>query len=199
MLNDEKSKPSTYSSPLRGNAAHQEADPLLFASPESATGAVCVTEMLDDALRGAVMDRLAARDALPRTLSAALADDRPVVVTSADRPYEVVDVNAAWTGLCGYSREEALRIRDVGVLLAGPDTDPAVGAILVRDLRRDSFAQAVLTNYTKDGRKFRNRVTVGVLAPAAVEGREDSSGLCFVGVLEDLDATGDNRVAVSMG
>lgn len=166
------------------------------SSPESATGIVWVTEMLDDTIKNALLEHERAKDTLPKTVSEALADPRPVVITSAQSPYTVVDVNSAWEGLCGYNREEAVH-KNLGTLLQGPETDVQVANDMVNYLKRDHFARTVLTNYTKTGRKFQNRITVGVVS-SGTGGRDDKltsdpSTLYFVGVLEDLDATSNNK------
>jgi PAS domain S-box-containing protein len=188
------------SSSSSSSLLHEYSSQSLFASPESATGAIWVTEMLDDDLKQALMEQQRAKDELPKTLSEALSDERPIVITSAKSPFTVVDVNAAWEGLCGYKREEALH-RNLGDLLQGPETDVATAADMVRYLKRDQFSRTVLTNYTKTGRKFQNRITVGVVSSSgddAAERKDGASTLYFVGVLEDLEAATSNKKIVAM-
>lgn len=155
---------------------------LLANAPDTATGSVSVLELLNDKLKAQVLEWQDAKDSLPLTMEAALEDERPIVITSAKSPFQVVDVNPAWEHMCGYQRKEAVgaNLQD---LLQGPETETDVATDLVRQLRRQAFAQASLTNYTKEGRKFRNRVSVGVLTAAKDDGEERF----FVGVLDDLD------------
>jgi PAS domain S-box-containing protein len=101
-------------------------------------------------------------------------------------------------GGCGYSREEAVQ-RNIGELLQGPETNVATATDMIRYLKRDSFSKAVLTNYTKDGRKFQNRISVGVISSDGDEaGRAGGpSNLYFVGVLEDLEAARNKKLSMA--
>eukprot|EP00529_Nitzschia_sp_RCC80_P029137 CAMPEP_0113458272 /NCGR_PEP_ID=MMETSP0014_2-20120614/9838_1 /TAXON_ID=2857 /ORGANISM="Nitzschia sp." /LENGTH=325 /DNA_ID=CAMNT_0000349793 /DNA_START=378 /DNA_END=1355 /DNA_ORIENTATION=- /assembly_acc=CAM_ASM_000159 len=160
---------------------------LLLSSPDTATGQVSALELLDEATKNEVYDFYAAKEELPSTLQEALDDERPIVVTSASSPFEVVDVNPAWVSLCGFTREEAVG-KSLQDLIQGPETDEQVAAGMVRQLRQQSYAQASLTNYTKDGRKFENRVTVGVVSAASSAAMAALEEMYFVGVLDDLSS-----------
>jgi hypothetical protein len=93
-------------------------------------------------------------------LSSLDADARPMVVTTACAPFQIVAVNGAWTSLCGFSAQEALG----GSLkmIQGPHTDrttvSAMSALLATTTSRP--CEFELVNYTKAKRPFLNRVSV---------------------------------------
>lgn len=151
----------------------------LMASPESASGFVASAEFLDEASKAMLSKFHARAEALPKTLEEAMADPRAIVVTSLTSPFDIVDVNEAWVGLCGYERNEALH-QNLGKLLQGPDTNADATKTMVSQLQQEHFAESMITNYTKQGRRFRNRVQAGLLS--------DDKGQTkyFVGVLEEI-------------
>lgn len=117
---------------------------------------------------------------LPRTLEDALRPtSRAIVITEVTRPFRVCDVNKAWENLCGYSYVES-QGKSLGELLKGPETDPLAVTSLISQLLRGEDATTVLTNYTKSGRKFRNRLHVGPLYD------ENGQVSNFVGVLQEV-------------
>ena len=117
---------------------------------------------------------------LPRTLEEALRpSSRAIVVTEISRPFRVCDVNRAWEDLCGYSYLES-KGKSLGDLLKGPETDPLAVTTLVNRLLHGEDATIVLTNYTKSGRKFRNRLQVGPLF------NDRGEVTNFVGVLQEV-------------
>eukprot|EP00429_Kryptoperidinium_foliaceum_P061388 CAMPEP_0176082028 /NCGR_PEP_ID=MMETSP0120_2-20121206/41031_1 /TAXON_ID=160619 /ORGANISM="Kryptoperidinium foliaceum, Strain CCMP 1326" /LENGTH=231 /DNA_ID=CAMNT_0017415795 /DNA_START=133 /DNA_END=828 /DNA_ORIENTATION=+ len=117
---------------------------------------------------------------LPRTLEDALRpSSRAIVITDTTRPFRVRDVNKAWENLCGYTYLES-RGKSLGALLAGPETDELAVSALLNQLMRGEDATAVLTNYTKAGRKFRNRLNVGPIF------NEDGDITNFVGILQEV-------------
>jgi len=120
--------------------------------------------------------------ALPRTLrDVRRQKSRAIVVTETTKPFRVVDVNECWEGLCGFTLSEA-RGQTLGKLLKGPATNQVAATGLVTHLLHGDEAGAVLTNYTKNGREFRNRIRVGPLY-------DDETGTRithFVGVLEEI-------------
>lgn len=116
---------------------------------------------------------------LPHTLEDALRpSNRAIVITETTVPFRIVDVNQAWEGLCGYSFVEC-QGKTLGSLLQGPKTDRAAVTAVVSTLLRGEEAGAVLTNYTKDGREFRNRLRVGPLM-------DGDKATHFVGVLQEI-------------
>mmetsp|Transcript_8588 Transcript_8588/g.18494 ORF Transcript_8588/g.18494 Transcript_8588/m.18494 type:complete len:366 (+) Transcript_8588:150-1247(+) len=119
---------------------------------------------------------------LPTTLKEAreINDDRAVVITEAAVPFKIVRVNEAWEGLCGYTQDEA-KGHTLGDLLQGPETDVGAATALVDKLLHNMHdVGAVLTNYTKDGRKFQNRLRVGTLK------NQHDKVTHFVGVLKEI-------------
>lgn len=119
--------------------------------------------------------------ALPRTLEDALrSTSRAIVVTDIRRPFRVQDVNKAWEGLCGYTYLEA-KGKSLGSLLGGAETDELAVSALLNQLMRGEDVTTVLTNYTKTGRKFRNRLHAGPIY-------DDHGGIThFVGVLQEVE------------
>jgi PAS domain S-box-containing protein len=118
-------------------------------------------------------------DPLPRTLEEALRpSQQAIVITETTPPFRIVDVNSAWEGLCGYSFVEC-QGKTLGSLLQGPETDRSAVTAVVSTLLRGEQAGVVLTNYTKDGRPFRNRLRVGAL----MDGDKTTH---FIGVLQEI-------------
>lgn len=156
---------------------------LLASSPESAVGVSHLAEYLDPEMKQR-MTSSQLEGSLPKTVSEALRDPRPMVITSATSPFEVVDVNEAWVGLCGFSREEAKQKRNLGEMLSGPETDLTAAREMVAALRREHYGRATLINYTKAGRKFENRVQVGTMVSSSSPDGERRIEY-FVGLLEE--------------
>jgi PAS domain S-box-containing protein len=100
-------------------------------------------------------------------------------VTDKDMPFSIVEVNQAWEGLCGYGYAES-HGKSLGTLLQGPETNMASVTAMMSQLLRGEEAGTVITNYTKDGRRFRNRLRVGPLVNDAGETTH------FVGVLQEI-------------
>jgi len=166
----------------------------LYSSPETATGFIAYTEMIDDKILKAVRERQSLKQTLPKTMNDALNDKRPIVITTAESPFQVVDVNSAWESLCGYRRDEAIG-RNLGSLLQGPDTNMKSANKLVHSLKENGFSETLITNYTKNGRRFENHIQIGVIPPAA-EGDISSSSndAFFVGVLHDISESNNKKV-----
>jgi PAS domain S-box-containing protein len=106
-------------------------------------------------------------------------DVRPIVVTDTKNPYRIVAVNKAWEGLCGYTREEC-RGGSLGRFLQGPETDMGLASSMLSKLLCGEEAEAILTNYAKNGRKFRNHIRVGTVVD------EMGKTVNFVGVLREV-------------
>lgn len=124
---------------------------------------------------------------LPCTLEEALRPSRQaIVITETAPPFRIVDVSTAWEGLCGYSFVEC-QGKTLGSLLQGPETDRSAVTAVVSTLLRGEQAGAVLTNYAKDGRKFRNRLRVGPLM-------DKDRVTHFIGVLQEIhDENSQNK------
>jgi hypothetical protein len=87
-------------------------------------------------------------------------------------------------GLCGYSYAES-KGKSLGSLLSGKETDSCSVTALIHQLFvHGEEATTILTNYTKEGRKFRNRLRVG---PIYDENTGDVSH--FIGVLKEVSVT----------
>ena len=80
------------------------------------------------------------------------------VITGAQRPYQIMQVNQAWTALCGFSSQEA--VGNTFAIMQGPATN---GRSLVEMHKRLGCrrpnAQLIL-NYKKDGSPFLNLLQV---------------------------------------
>jgi len=122
---------------------------------------------------------------LPQTLRDALRpSNEAIVITESSKPFNVFDVNGTWEGLCGYSYSES-KGKSLGSLLRGEETDACTVTALIHQLFvHGEEATAVITNYTKEGRKFHNRLRVG---PIYDEDTGDVSH--FVGVLKEVSVT----------
>lgn len=119
---------------------------------------------------------------LPRTLQDALRPTklRAIVITESVAPFRIVDVNACWENLCGYSYVES-KGKTLGALLKGPETDSASATGLITTLLLgEDESGTTLINYTKQGRRFRNRVRVGPLKD------EVDNVTHFVGILQEI-------------
>jgi len=105
-----------------------------------------------------------------------------MAITEARPPFQIVDVNQAWTDLCGYSRTDA--IGSTLKLLQGPETDVQAANELVHQLISDDSQteyETVITNYRSDGRKFRNHIRVGRIK------NENDEVINFVGLFNRLE------------
>jgi len=96
---------------------------------------------------------------VPNTLDSALEPSKEArIVTTATRPFRIEHVNGAWTKLCGYEADES--IGKTLSILQGPDTEKDQVQHIVRDAEHGHASCCVLTNYNKDGHKFRNFLRV---------------------------------------
>jgi PAS domain S-box-containing protein len=182
---------------IHSQHAHEWSNILSFATPESDFQAsnyvsphTLLSTLVEDAPSMALQtDKLSNLDSvrqnalwpLPRTLQEALGsnDPRAIVVTEAHRPFHIVDVNDAWVGLCGYSREEA-RNQSLAIL-QGPDTNVKALTEMVESLMTFQTETATqVVNYTKEGRKFWNSLRAGPLYD------EDGNITHFVGILQEV-------------
>jgi PAS domain-containing protein len=139
---------------------------------------------------------------LPLTWPEALTyrTSRAIVITETTRPFPIVHVNAAWENLCGYTQQEA-HGRSLGSLLHGKDTEIANITAMLHPLlvsfhnnhnRDEAILETgtVITNFTKTGRRFRNRVRIGPLyqeMEAGAAAAETNCATHFVGVLQEID------------
>ena len=85
--------------------------------------------------------------------------DYPMVMTLATRPYTIVQVNDRWEKLTGYKRQDVVGKVSCSILQGTHTTrrevDRLMGPVL---FQRPSCA--MLTNYTKSGRRYRQYLTI---------------------------------------
>ncbi len=131
-------------------------------------------------------DLLGHEDALPINMEEATEDndDRAIVITEAQVPFRIVNVNTAWENLCGYTKEECSG--KTLKCIQGEDTNHAAITALMSQLLRGEEAGTLLINYRKDGSKFLNRLRVGAL-------RDERNIVShFVGVLKEVKELEDS-------
>merc|ERR1712157_616634 len=107
------------------------------------------------------------KDFLPRTWEEALrmekSTEHAIVITTSNEPHTIVHVSDAWMELCGYTRDESMN-RTFKDLLHGPDTNHEHASNIARKVFDTNTCQdAYLVNYTKDGRRFYNHLSIGPL------------------------------------
>eukprot|EP00984_Skeletonema_dohrnii_P032894 scaffold27955_cov119-Skeletonema_dohrnii-CCMP3373.AAC.2 len=78
----------------------------------------------------------------------------PMVMTSADRPYTITKVNQRWEKLTGYKSEEVVG-KSSCLILQGNDTTNEELDLLMRPVLFKRPSCAMVTNYTKSGRRYR--------------------------------------------
>eukprot|EP00594_Rhizosolenia_setigera_P008958 CAMPEP_0178973470 /NCGR_PEP_ID=MMETSP0789-20121207/21750_1 /TAXON_ID=3005 /ORGANISM="Rhizosolenia setigera, Strain CCMP 1694" /LENGTH=671 /DNA_ID=CAMNT_0020661359 /DNA_START=1463 /DNA_END=3478 /DNA_ORIENTATION=- len=81
--------------------------------------------------------------------------DQPMVMTLAEHPYTIVQVNRKWENLTGYSAEEVVN-KVTPRILQGPETNKNTVLELMEAIRFKRACQVSLLNYTKTGKKFIN-------------------------------------------
>eukprot|EP00545_Synedropsis_sp_CCMP1620_P004782 CAMPEP_0119010292 /NCGR_PEP_ID=MMETSP1176-20130426/4911_1 /TAXON_ID=265551 /ORGANISM="Synedropsis recta cf, Strain CCMP1620" /LENGTH=806 /DNA_ID=CAMNT_0006962927 /DNA_START=930 /DNA_END=3351 /DNA_ORIENTATION=+ len=83
----------------------------------------------------------------------------PMVMTLAERPYTIVQVNKLWEEMTGYKAEDVVG-RESCRVLQGQETDRKGIEKLMSEVRFKRPAYAVIKNYTKPGKVFRNYMNV---------------------------------------
>jgi len=78
----------------------------------------------------------------------------PMVMTSADRPYTITRVNERWEKLTGYKSEDVVG-KSTCSILQGDDTTNEELDLLMRPVLFKRPSSAMITNYTKSGRRYR--------------------------------------------
>lgn len=104
---------------------------------------------------------------LPKTWKEVLrmqtATKHAIVITTSHEPHTIVHVNDAWMELCGYTMDESMN-RTFKDLLHGPDTNHEHASSIARKVFDTNTCQdAYLVNYTKEGRRFYNHLSIGPL------------------------------------
>ena len=97
--------------------------------------------------------------------------DYPMVITSASRPYTIVQVNDRWEKLTGYTRHEVVGNRSCSILQgvksnikndnnADANANRRELELLMGPVLFQRPSCAMLTNYTKSGRRYRQYVSI---------------------------------------
>jgi hypothetical protein len=81
--------------------------------------------------------------------------DKPMVMTLAEEPYTIVQVNKLWEDMTGYSAEEVVGKTSCRIL-EGEETKPAAVEGLLNEVRFKRPASAMIVRYTKSREKFRD-------------------------------------------
>jgi len=81
--------------------------------------------------------------------------DKPMVMSLAEEPYTIVQVNKLWEDVTGYKAEEVVGKTSCRIL-EGEDTDNTAVDVLMNEIRFKRPASAMLVNYKKSGEIFRN-------------------------------------------
>jgi len=103
---------------------------------------------------------------IPNTVQTCCSQDReydfPMVMTLANRPYTIVQVNDRWENLTGYNREEVMGKKSCSILQRKKHKqgDDEELERLMRPLLFQRPSCAMLTNYTKCGRRYRQYITI---------------------------------------
>jgi PAS domain S-box-containing protein len=129
---------------------------------------------------------------IPNTVQACTKDFYyPVVMTSADRPYTITNVNERWEKLTGYKSEEVVGKASCSIL-QGDDTTKEELDLLMRPVLFKRPSCAMVTNYTKSGRRYRSYLT---LYPLSTDSKiSHYLGLTtFVHWIDREDETGKSR------
>ncbi len=83
----------------------------------------------------------------------------PMVMTLAERPYTIIQVNSAWEEMTGWSADEVVMKKSCK-MLQGEKTEQNATDTLMSHVRFQRPALAAFTNYDKDGRLFRNFINI---------------------------------------
>ena len=95
-------------------------------------------------------------------------DDKPMVITMADPPYTIIQVNKRWEELTGYSAKEVVGLKSCQILQDAHRTQRDTVQSLQSDIRHRRSACVNLTNRHKDGTFFTHTL---VLFPLSTESR----------------------------
>mmetsp|Transcript_89986 Transcript_89986/g.176174 ORF Transcript_89986/g.176174 Transcript_89986/m.176174 type:complete len:853 (+) Transcript_89986:78-2636(+) len=81
--------------------------------------------------------------------------DKPMVMTLAEEPYTIVQVNKLWEEMTGYKAEEVVGKASCR-LLEGEDTEAAAVESLMSEVRFKRPASAMIIRYKKNGERFQD-------------------------------------------
>jgi len=119
-------------------------------------------------------------EALPADIEKRNNDPRAIVVTEATGKFNMIGCNKAWENLCGFAECEIIG-KDSSVL-QGPDTNyDGLRDAVSRLFEGEQKVHVVTTNYTANGTKFTNFLTLGPL-------KDEVTGKVthFVAILSDI-------------
>jgi PAS domain S-box-containing protein len=120
---------------------------------------------------------------VPNTLEAAMKLQKErVVITTAERPFRITHVNDAWTKLCGYELDECKG--STLTILQGEETNMDTVEQLCGQAEKAYPSSMIVTNRSKEGRKFRNHLRCYPLTQGAKNGEITH----ILGVLEEINA-----------
>ena len=85
--------------------------------------------------------------------------DKPMVVTLADPPYTIIQVNNLWENMTGHTADEVVGKLSCS-MLQPPDMDRKAVTELMQEVRFKRAASAMLVNRTKSGMLFNNFLVV---------------------------------------
>jgi PAS domain S-box-containing protein len=81
--------------------------------------------------------------------------DKPMVMTLAEEPYTIVQVNKLWEDMTGYKAEQVVGKASCRIL-EGEETDSTAVEGLMNEIRFKRPASAMVLHYKKSGDRFRN-------------------------------------------
>lgn len=178
---------SDFTSPYANELARAEAARQEFDSSSLSYAHLSFATPTADFLGTHAYPKEAGHDSI--TLSEAMAPTNEArVLTSADGRFRIQHVNDAWTRLCGYTNEQSAG-KTLGIL-QGEATDTKAVEELVAMLRQGKSTEAVLINYDRYGRKFRNHLkTIPVVSD------ETGEITHFLGTLRDIGGADNSQLA----
>jgi PAS domain S-box-containing protein len=83
----------------------------------------------------------------------------PMVMTLAERPYAIVQVNKLWEEMTGYKAEDVVGKASCRIL-QGQETDQKAVEQLMSEVRFKRPGSATFVNYTRGGKRFHNFITL---------------------------------------
>lgn len=83
----------------------------------------------------------------------------PMVMTIADRPHTIIQVNKLWEDMTGFKAEDVVGRASCRVL-QGKETETSNLDLLMSDVNHKRPTNIALTNYTKSGKRFQNHINV---------------------------------------
>ncbi|CAJ1943613.1 unnamed protein product [Cylindrotheca closterium] len=133
--------------------------------------------------------------ALPQTLTEAMSDSRPCMISSVDDPFKIVNVNQAWCHAYGYSKDKVLNQNMVKLLGNSQALEDFVSEQLMWNESTSTKATKMppaTMHYSRDGTPVNEPLRVGTLSIGA-----DVSDRYIVCVTE-MESTFDNASSFSI-